>query len=44
MASSHSNIHRLRPRLRLVIDNVDSKIPADRSTRFDPPTLRPAGA
>jgi hypothetical protein len=25
MASAHSNIHRLRPRLRLVIDNADRK-------------------
>lgn len=26
MVSAHSNIHRLSPRLRLVIDNADHKI------------------
>jgi len=26
MASAHSNIHRLRPQLRLVVDNADCRL------------------
>jgi hypothetical protein len=33
MASAHANIHRLRPRLRLVIDNADREISLDESKR-----------
>ena len=31
MVSEHSNIHRLRPRLRLVIDNADRKAEPDQT-------------
>jgi hypothetical protein len=46
MASAHANIHRLRPRLRLVIDNADRKASLDGSKRCGPeanPTIRLAG-
>ena len=42
MVSAHSNIHRLRPRLRLVIDNADRKPSLDPSSVADgsPSALR----
>ncbi|QNP45718.1 hypothetical protein H9L14_14575 [Sphingomonas sediminicola] len=46
MASAHSNIHRLRPRLRLVIDNADRRPSLEgREGRpgHDDPTPHPVG-
>ena len=46
MASAHSNIHRLRPRLRLVIDNADRKVLPEggpRPTALDDSTPSPVG-
>jgi hypothetical protein len=45
MASAHSNIHRLPPRLRLVIDNADRKpsIEGTEARTHDDRTPHPAG-